>query len=246
VIQDKLYLPGFARLLALKRAGFFGRILSLKLESGWWIFDGEQQPCQRPTWSFRTAAGGGMAADMYTHYRYMIDRLAAPVTHIAAMLATHIPSRIDAAGQRYACDADDSAYALLRLEGGAVATIASTWVTRVKRDDLITIQIDGTLGSAVAGGHRCVVQSSVTTPKPTWNTEAPQAMDFNAQWTEVPANEPFRSSFRQTWEAFLRHVAEDAPFVPTLVEGAKAVQLAELAEASHREGRWLAVPPLSL
>jgi predicted dehydrogenase len=246
VIQDKLFLPGFAKLMLLKHAGYFGRILSVKIECGWWVFDGELQPSPRPSWNYKKSEGGGLALDMMTHWRYMIDRLAAPVTRVSCLLATGQPVRIDEHGARYQVDVDDTAHALLQLEGGAVCTIFSSWATRVRRDDLIEVQIDGTLGSAVAGGHRCVSQAAVNTPRPFFNTEAPGTMDYHAQWAEVPDNTPFRSSFRQCWELFLRHVAEDAPYLPTLVEGARAVQLAELCYRSHAEGRWLDVPELKL
>jgi predicted dehydrogenase len=246
VIQDKLFLPGLMKLKLLKDGGFFGRILAVRVEFGWWVFDGALQPSQRMSWNYRKRDGGGIALDMYSHWRYILDRLIAPVTRISAILKTHTPRRRDERGAAFEVDVDDAAYALLELEGGIVATVNSSWATRVRRDDLLTIQIDGTDGSAVAGLHRCRIQPMHATPKPPWNADVPQPMDFHAQWQEVPDNTAYPSSFRACWEGFLRHVAEDAPFVPTLLEGAKGVQLAELAERSSREGRWLEVPALTL
>jgi predicted dehydrogenase len=246
VIQDKLFLPGLMKLKLLKDGGFFGRILAVRIEFGWWVFDGDLQPSQRVSWNYRKRDGGGIALDMYSHWRYVIDRLIAPVTRIAAILKTHQPQRRDERGATFAVDADDAAYAILELEGGIVATVNSSWATRVRRDDLLTIQIDGTDGSAVAGLHRCRIQPHLATPKPPWNADVPQPMDFYAQWQELPDNTVYPSSFRACWEGFLRHLGEDAPFVPTLLEGAKGVQLAELAERSSREGRMLEVPALTL
>src|SRR5262245_49289706 len=246
VIQDKLFLPGFAKLLFVKNAGFFGRILSIKIDAGSWIFDGTAQECQRPSWNYRRAAGGGIALDMMAHWRYMIDRLAAPIVAVSALMATAIPQRVDESGQLYAVDVEDTAHALLKLEGGAVGVITNSWATRVRRDDTMVVQIDGTGGSAVAGRMRCFTQCAVNTPEAFFGAGRPANMDFFAQWQEVPDVLPLTNPFRQCWAAFLRHVGEDAPYLPTLLEGAKAVQLADLAYRSVAEGRWMQVPELHL
>lgn len=246
VIQDKLFLPGFAKLLMVKNAGFFGRILSIRIEAGSWIFDGTEQACQRPSWNYKKAEGGGLALDMMAHWRYMVDRLAAPVTGVCALMTTAIPERVDEQGRRYAVDVEDTSHALLRLENGGVGVITNSWATRLKRDDTMVVQIDGTLGSAVAGRFRCCTQGAVNTPDAFFGGGARATMDFHAQWQEVPDTAPAVAPFRQCWEAFLRHVAEDAPYGPNLVEGAKAVQLADLAYRSVAEARWMDVPALRL
>jgi predicted dehydrogenase len=246
VIQDKLFLPGFAKLLFVKNAGFFGRILSIRIDAGSWIFDGKAQQCQRPSWNYKRAEGGGLALDMMAHWRYMIDRLVAPVIGVCALMATAIPERVDELGRTYTVDVEDTSHALLRLAGGAVGVITNSWATRLRRDDTMVVQIDGTLGSAVAGRHRCFTQAAVNTPEVFFGAARTGGMDFPAQWQEVPDTLPTGNPFRQCWEAFLRHVAEDAPYLPTLVEGAKAVQLADLAYRSVAEGRWMEVPALSL
>jgi predicted dehydrogenase len=246
VIQDKLFLPGFAKLLFVKNAGFFGRILSIRIDAGSWVFDGKTQVCQRPSWNYKRAEGGGLALDMMAHWRYMIDRLVAPVTGVCALMAIATPERVDEAGQTYTVDAEDTSHALLRLAGGAVGVITNSWATRIRRDDTMVVQIDGTHGSATAGRTRCFTQSAVNTPEAFFGPNRPGGMDFLAQWQEVPDTLPGGNPFRLCWEAFLRHVAEDAPYVPTLVEGAKAVQLADLAYRSVAEARWMDVPALSL
>jgi predicted dehydrogenase len=244
VIQDKLFLPGFAKLLFVKNAGFFGRILSIKIDAGSWIFDGTTQECQRPSWNYKRAEGGGIALDMMAHWRYMVDTLAAPVTGVSALMSTAIPQRMDENGQLYTVDVEDTSHALLKLAGGAVGVITNSWATRVRRDDTMMVQIDGTGGSAVAGRMRCFTQSAVNTPEAFFGGGRPANMDFFAQWQEVPDTLPVKNPFRHCWEAFLRHVGEDAPYVPTLLEGAKAVQLADLAYRSVAEGRWMTVPEL--
>ncbi len=246
VIQDKVFLPGLQKLKYLRDSGFFGRILAVRIDFGWWVFDGDDQPSQRMSWNYRKRDGGGIVLDMYSHWRYIIDRVIAPVTRVSCIVKTHTQRRRDERGEMFDVDVDDAAYAVLELEGGIVATVTSSWATRVRRDDLLTIQIDGTHGSAVAGLHRCRIQPYAATPKPPWNADVPQPMDFYTQWQEMPDNTIYASSFRSCWEGFLRHLAEDAPFAPTLLEGAKGVQLAELAYRSSREGRWLDVPALTL
>ena len=246
VIQDKLFLPGFAKLLMVKDSGFFGRILSIRIDAGSWIFDGRTQQCQRPSWNYQRAAGGGLALDMMAHWRYMIDRLAAPVTAVCALMATAIPERVDEQGRTYTVDVEDTSHALLQLAGGAVGVITNSWATRIRRDDTMVVQIDGTQGSAVAGRFRCLTQAAVNTPEVFFGAARPGGMDFAAQWQEVPDTQPAANPFRQCWEAFLRHVAEDAPYDRDLVAGAKAVQLADLAYRSVADGRWMAVPELSL
>jgi len=246
VIQDKLFLPGFAKLLLVKNAGFFGRIHSIKIDAGSWIFDGVSQDCQRPSWNYKKAEGGGLALDMMAHWRYMIDRLAAPVIAVSALMATATPERVDEQGRRYTVDVEDTSHALLKLAGGAVAVITNSWATRVRRDDTMVVQIDGSAGSAVAGRVRCLTQSAVNTPEAFFGGGRPANVDFFAQWQDVPDTVPVNTPFRQCWEAFLHHVADDAAYVPTLLEGAKAVQLADLAYRSNAEGRWIQVPELRL
>src|SRR3984893_6169483 len=246
VIQDKLFLPGYARLLAISKSGFFGRILSVKIDAGSWIFDGTEQECQRPSWNYRKSEGGGLALDMMAHWRYMIDRLVAPVTGVCALMSTAIPERVDEAGQRYTDDAEDTNYALLKMQGGAVGMINNSWAARPRRDDTMVVQIDGTQGSAVAGRFKCYTQSAAETPEAFTAAARPGGVDPMAPWQEVPETADAKNPFRQCWETFLQHVGEDAPYLPTLVEGAKAVQLADLAYRSVAEQCWMNVPDLKL
>jgi predicted dehydrogenase len=245
VVQDKLYLPGLRKIRMLRDAGFFGRILSVRGEFGYWVFEGDWQPAQRPSWNYRKQDGGGIILDMLCHWRYVLDNLFGPVKAVSCLGATHIPERLDERGWRYAADADDAAYATFELEGGVIAQINSSWCVRVKRDDLVTFQVDGTHGSAVAGLTRCFTQHRVNTPRPVWNPDQPQTMDFAAQWDEVPDNQPSDNGFKVQWEEFIRHVVEDAPWSFDLMEGVKGVQLAELGLKSWHERRWLDVPDLS-
>jgi predicted dehydrogenase len=244
VVQDKLFLPGLLKLRTLKDAGFFGRILSVRGEFGYWVFEGDWQPAQRPSWNYKKNEGGGIILDMLCHWRYVLDNVFAPVKSVSCIGATHIPRRWDESGRPYEADADDAAYASFELEGGVIAHINSSWAVRVRRDDLVTFQVDGTEGSAVAGLHRCWNQHRVNTPKPIWNPDVRQTIDFYDTWAEVPDNQEYPNGFRAQWEDFIRHVVEDAPWRFDLMEGAKGVQLAELGLRSWRERRWLDVPQL--
>jgi predicted dehydrogenase len=246
IVHDKLDLPGLLKLKRLRDSGFFGRILSVKGEFGYWVFEGDWMPAQRPSWNYRKDDGGGIISDMLCHWRYVLDNVVAPVKSVSCLGAVHIPKRWDEAGQPYEADADDAAYATFLLEGDVVAHINSSWCTRVRRDDLVTFQVDGTHGSAVAGLHKCVSQHRVNTPKPVWNPDEPQTMDFLDDWEEVPDNAVFDNGFKVQWEAFLRHVAEDAPWSYTLAEGAKGVQLAEAGYRSWRERRWIDIEDLEI
>jgi predicted dehydrogenase len=246
VVQDKLFLPGLKKLRKLYEAEFFGRVLSVRLEFGWWVFDGEHYSAQRPSWNYQKAGGGGLILDMFAHWRYIFDRLLGPIAAVSCSRMTALPTRRDESGRIYDVDVEDHAFAIFELEGGALAQIGSSWANRVKRDDLLQIQVDGTLGSAVAGLHRCFIQPAVATPKPLFSPEQPQAMVFDEQWQELPEVEPFENGYRAGWELFLRHVVEDAPFPAPLIEGAKSVQLAEACYQSHRERRWVDLPALSV
>ena len=246
VVQDKLYLPGLRKLRMLKDAGFFGRVLSIRGEFGYWVFEGDLQPTQRPSWNYRKADGGGIILDMLPHWRYVLDNLFGAVEAVSCLGATHITDRFDEAGKPYHADADDSAYATFQLQGGVIAHINSSWTVRVKRDDLVTFQVDGTHGSAVAGLTNCYTQHRVNTPRPTWNPDVPQTMQFNQQWELVPETQVFENGFKLQWEDFIRHVVENKPWHFDLLEGAKGVQLAELGLQSWAERRWVDVPALSV
>ena len=247
VVQDKLFLPGLLKLKLLRDSGFFGKILSVRGEFGYWVFEGDWGvPAQRPSWNYRKADGGGIILDMLCHWRYVLDNLFGEVKSVSCLGATHIPTRVDEAGKPYKADADDAAYATFQLEGGAIAQINSSWVTRVRRDDLVTFHVDGTNGSAVAGLHKCFSQHRVNTPKPVWNPDMPQSIHFFENWEEVPDNTAFDNGFKAQWELFLRHVAEDGPWPYGLEAGAKGVQLAMLGLQSWAERRWVDVPALGL
>ena len=246
VVQDKLFLPGLVKLRKLYEAQFFGRVLSVRLDFGWWVFDGELWPAQRPSWNYRKATGGGLILDMFAHWRYIFDRLLGEIRAVSCRHLTALPERRDERGKPYAVDVEDTAFAMFELAGGVLAQVSSSWASRVKRDDLFQIQVDGTLGSAVCGLHRCFVQPLVATPKPFFDPERPQPMVFDTQWQEMPDLEPVHNGYRAGWELFLWHVVEDAPFPSPFLEGAKSVQLAEACYQSHRERRWIDLPKLAL
>jgi predicted dehydrogenase len=247
VVQDKLFLPGLRKMRMLRDAGFFGRLFAVRGEFGYWVFEGDWgQPAQRPSWNYKKAEGGGIILDMLCHWRYVLDHVFAPVKAVSCMGATHIPRRVDEQGRSYAADVDDAAYATFELEGGAIAHINCSWCVRVRRDDLVTFQADGTHGSAVAGLTRCWTQHRVNTPRPVWNPDVPQTMNFVDQWEEVPENITYDNGFKIQWEDFIRHVVAGTPWKHDLIEGAKGVQLAELGLKSWAERRWLDVPKLAI
>ena len=248
VVQDKLWLPGLLKLKALRDSGFFGRILSVRGEFGYWVFEGDphlsQPPAQRPSWNYRKQDGGGIILDMLCHWRYVIDNLFGAVRAVSCRGAAHIPYRWDENGKKYRGTADDAAYATFELAGGAVAHINSSWCVRVRRGDLLTLQVDGTGGSAVAGLRRCFIQPYARTPKPVWNPDIPQTIDFFENWEEVPDDAAWGNAFKAQWELYLKHVAGEGGFRWNLLEAAKGVQLAELGLKSWKQRRWLEVPAL--
>ncbi len=244
VVQDKLWLPGLLKLKMLIDSGYFGRILSVRGEFGYWVFEGDLQPAQRPSWNYRSEDGGGIILDMLCHWRYVIDNLFGEVKSVSCLGATHIPQRWDENARPYAASADDAAYATFVTDRDVVAHFNSSWCVRVRRDDLLTLQVDGTHGSAVAGLRACRTQPRVNTPKPVWNPDLPQPIDFFAGWQEVPDSVDFDNAFKAQWERFVRHVVDDEPFPWNLREGAKGVQLVEAGLQSWRERRWVDLQPL--
>jgi predicted dehydrogenase len=244
VVQDKLWLPGLLKIKALRDAGFFGRILSVRGEFGYWVFQGDEQPAQRPSWNYRRKDGGGIILDMLCHWRYVLDNLFGEVKSVSCLGARNIATRWDENGNKYRATADDAAYATFRLAGDVVAHFNSSWCVRVRRDDLVTFQVDGTKGSAVAGLTRCFAQSLAETPRPVWNPDVIQTHDFGADWKEVPDDQPYDNAFKVEWELFIRHVCEGAPFRWNLLEGAKGLQLVDCALKSWRSRRWIDVPRL--
>ena len=239
VVQDKLWLPGLLKLKMLIDSGYFGRILSVRGEFGYWVFEGDLQPAQRPSWNYRKEDGGGIILDMLCHWRYVVDNLFGEVKSVSCLGATHIPQRWDEHGKPYTATADDAAYATFVTDQGVIAHFNSSWCVRVRRDDLLTLQVDGTHGSAVAGLRGCRTQPRVNTPKPVWNPDLPQPIDFFEGWPEVPDSVVFDNAFKAQWELFIRHVVDDAPFPWNLREGAKGVQLVEAGLQSWHERRWV-------
>ncbi len=246
VVHDKLFLPGLIKLKALRDEGFFGEILSVRGEFGYWVFEGDWRKAQRPSWNYRKDDGGGIILDMLCHWRYVLDYTIAPIKAVSCLGVTHVDKRWDEQGEEYVADADDAAYATFELEGGIVAQLNSSWCTRVNREDLVTFHVDGTLGSAVAGLHSCKIQARADTPTPVWNPDSPQSINFREQWTEMPDKQDYDNGFKVQWEDFIRHVVEDAPWQYDLISGAKGVQLAELGYQSSAKRQWLDVPDLNI
>lgn len=246
VVHDKLYLPGLRKLKRLIDSGFFGRILSVRGEFGYWVFEGDWQPAQRPSWNYRSEDGGGIVVDMFPHWNYVLENLFGRVESVYAKATTHIPERFDEHGEAYAATADDAAYAVFELEGGIVAQLNSSWTVRVDRDELVQFQVDGTHGSAVAGLFGCKVQPRNVTPKPVWNPDLADDHDYEGDWQDVPTNDVFENGFKTQWEEFLRYVVEDGPYEYDLLAGARGVLLAELGLESSRTGRRLDLPEVPL
>jgi predicted dehydrogenase len=246
VVQDKLWLPGILKLKQLIDSNFFGKILSVRAEFGYWVFDGKYQKCQRPSWNYRKEDGGGIILDMFAHWRYLIDNLFGDIKALTVLGANHIKERIDEEGSRYTCTAEDAAYATLELKNGTICHFNSSWVVRVRRDDLLTIQVEGTKGSAVAGLRNCWVQNEEETPQAVWNPDEESTLNYFDSWRPVNNNQIYKNAFRAQWELFLKHVTGDKLFPWTLLEGAKGVQLAELAYQSWQKRCWVEVPALML
>ncbi|HYC86397.1 MAG TPA: Gfo/Idh/MocA family oxidoreductase [Chryseosolibacter sp.] len=244
VVQDKLWLPGILKLKRLIQQGFFGQILSVRGEFGYWVFEGDTIPAQRPSWNYRKEDDGGIIIDMLCHWRYVLDNVFGKVTALSCLGATHIPQRVDEQRRKYRCTADDAAYATFELEGGIIAQFNSSWTVRVRRDDLLTLQVDGTKGSAVAGLRECYTQAYGNTPKPVWNPDIAQPINFYDGWSKVPEQETYDNAFKVQWELFIRHVVKDEPFPWDLQEGAKGVQLAELGLQSWEKRCWVNVTDL--
>ncbi|ACT95960.1 Gfo/Idh/MocA family protein [Dyadobacter fermentans] len=244
VVQDKLWLPGLVKLKRLMEAGFFGKILSVRGEFGYWVFEGTSIPAQRPSWNYRKEDDGGIIVDMLCHWRYVLDNLFGKVKAVSCLGATHIPERVDENGNTYKCTADDACYATFELEGDVVAHFNSSWTVRVRRDDLLTLQVDGTHGSAVAGLRDCYVQHYGNTPKPVWNPDIPQPIPFFDGWSKVPEQEIYDNAFKAQWELFLKHIVKDEPFPWDLKAGARGVQLAEKGLESWEKRQWVDVQEL--
>jgi predicted dehydrogenase len=244
VVQDKLWLPGILKLKRLIQQGFFGKILSVRGEFGYWVFEGDSIAAQRPSWNYRKEDDGGIIVDMLCHWRYVLDNVFGKVKAVSCLGATHIAERVDEQGRRYKCTADDAAYATFQLEGGVVAHFNSSWTVRVRRDDLLTLQVDGTHGSAVAGLRECYIQHYGNTPKPVWNPDIAQPINFYEGWSKVPEQEAYDNAFKAQWELFLKHVVKGDPFPWDLKAGARGVQLAEKGIESWEKRSWVDVPEL--
>src|SRR5215470_1609874 len=240
-VEDKQYLPGMRKLAALAQADFFGRIVGFRLEFGWWVFDGFDEPCQRPSWNYRRAGGGGLLLDMYSHFRYLIENILGPIRRVVTSAATTVPERADEAGTRYAVDVEDQTTTLIELASGATGAVIASWATRVRRDDLMTFQIDGTKGSAIAGLHRCYMQPLADTPRvAAFNPMVDLAIDYRARWQETPAAGPYLNPYRVGWENFLRHLVTDVPMPSDFAAGIRDVAFAQACGRSFGEGRWVA------
>lgn len=245
-VEDKLFLPGFQKLAKLIESGHFGRIIGFKLEFGWWVFDGSEIACQRPSWNYQKAGGGGLIFDMYPHWRYVLEGLLGPIARVVATASTGTPERVDEKGQRYSVDVDDNGHALVAMESGAIGVVWSSWASRIRRDDILSLQIDGTKGSAVTSLHRCYTQSDANTPRTAHANVATDAnIDYRANWAEFDTEIVRKNPYRFGWEAFLRHVYGNEPMRADFAAGIRDVQLAEACMRSIETGGWVGMEQLA-
>jgi predicted dehydrogenase len=239
-VEDKIFLPGLQKLVHLAGRKFFGRVTGFRLDFGWWVFDGFERKSQRPSWNYRRSGGGGLTMDMYPHWRYIIESILGPIRRIVAATATAIPQRMDESGARYDVDVDDTSVTLVELDNSAVGTIVCSWATRVRRDDLLTFQVDGTAGSAIAGVHRCWTQSAGDTPDVRHiNPTVDVGFDYRRDWKEVSEPVDPTNPYRVGWERFLRHIVAGEPLASDLSAGIRDVKLVEACHRSVSEGRWI-------
>ena len=245
-VEDKLNLPGLQKMLHLAQSGFFGRVTGFKLDFGWWVFDGAEKPSQRPSWNYRKSGGGGLTHDMIPHWRYVIEGILGPIARVVSATKTALPERVDEEGRRYAVDVDDTSVTLAELATGAVGTILCSWATRVRREDLVTLQIDGTGGSALAGLHRCWMQSAAETPTiRRFNPDTDIGADYRGQWREAAGADTYTNPYRVGWENFLRHVVADAPLLCNFAAGLRDVQLAEACYRSAAQRTWVTIDDIA-
>jgi pterin-4a-carbinolamine dehydratase len=236
VVQDKLFLPGLVKLKNLIDCGFFGELLSVRGEFGYWVFTGHDAIApQRPSWNYRKEDGGGIIVDMLYHWRYVLDNLFGEVQAVSCLGATHIKERIDESGNPYVCTADDAAYATFQLKNGVVAQFNSSWTVRVRRDDLLTLQVDGTKGSAVAGLRDCVIQPYGATPRPVWNPDIPSPIDFSENWMTVPTNQILETG--RGWPEKLGRETLDRAYGATRMRMLKLTDT-EIAESLNALSGW--------
>ncbi len=244
IVQDKLFLPGLVKLKRIIEGGCMGRILAVRGEFGYWVFEGDSEPAQRPSWNYRKEDGGGIILDMFPHWQYLLESLIGTVIAVSCVAATHIPQRFDEHGNPYVATADDAVYATFELSGGIIVQMNSSWCTRVNRDDLLVLQVDGTEGSAVATLRECKVQLRAKTPRTVWNPDAPDANAYRDAWERVETRATYDNAFKVQWEMFLRHVLEDAPFPHGFWQAARALQLVEAGMRSCAERSWIEVPEM--
>jgi len=242
VVEDKIYLPGLQKLRTLSADGFFGRVTGFRLEFGWWVFDGIERASQRPSWNYKRTTGGGLTLDMYPHWRYVLEGILGPIQRVVTAASTAIPERRDETGAPYRVDVEDASLTLAELANGVIGSIICSWATRVRRDDLLTLQIDGTAGSAIAGLHRCWIQTSAETPLVKhFNPDRDLGIDYRADWKEVAGRGSYINPYRMGWEKFLRHVADDAPLTNDFAAGLRDVQLAQACYRSLAERKWVSL-----
>ena len=164
---------------SLKRQGFFGRILSRARRIRLLGVRG-RHTCRRSGLPGTTARK--MAAASFSTCCAIgatcSTTSSAKSRRFPALAPPTFRTRWDEAGQPYAVTADDSAYATFELAGGIVAHFNSSWCVRVRRDDLLTFQVDGTKGTAVAGLRHCWIQPYGATPRPIWNPDIEQPARF--------------------------------------------------------------------
>ena len=237
-VEDKIFLPGLQKLSAARRAEILRP--RHRLSPRFRLVGVRRIRAQKPAAKLELPA----KRCRRSHHGYVSalalrrsKAFSARSVGLWHATATAIPQRADESGTRYDVDVDDTSLTLAELENGAVGTIACSWATRVRRDDLLTFQIDGTSGSAVAGLHRCWAQSAGDTPEVRHiNPMVDIGFDYRRDWKEVPGLAAYANPYRVGWDRFLKHIVTGEPLASDLSAGIRDVQTGGGLLSQRRRG----------
>ena len=246
VVQDKLFLPGLRKMKLLKDAGFFGRMLSVRGEFGYWVFEGDLQPIQRPSWNYRKADGGGIILDMLCHWRYVLDNLFGEVKAVSCLGVTHIPRAHRRSGQALHGRCRRCRLCDVRARG-----------RRDRADQLVLVRarearrsrhLPGRRHARLGGRRPHALLHPASREHAASGLESGRAADDELQRAVggSAGHQAYDNGFKLQWEDFIRHVVRGSALdVRSARKASRACSSPSSGCKSWAERRWLDVPDLS-
>ncbi|MCU1375200.1 MAG: afr 2 [Actinomycetia bacterium] len=219
----------------LVRGGTLGSITYVSITRIGSYARGDRPP--QPGWMHRLDEGGGYLANALSHDIDFVLDVFGPADEVCADVRTVVQARLAADGTTIPVDADDTSALVLRLRGGGLAVLSSTFVAVGEGYSLDVVGSEGSVSVRVLEGERQAVVRRGAEVFPL--DESPRGLRSGVVPTGGLADATrWTALLLETWLPALRGGAAD---VPTVADATAVQAVIDAARRSSGGEGWLPV-----